>query len=103
MTNGDRLAAAVLNVETLEANDTLSLQSVSELAEVVADVQAMVADATRTVEAAALALTHAQAKLKIAVQVGQDEVIAANGHLALPDGTDPHPSQTGAHAGIGQD
>jgi transcriptional regulator with XRE-family HTH domain len=103
MTNGDRLAAAVLQVQTLEANDTLSLQSVTELTEVIADVQAMMADATRTVEVAALALAHAQAKLKIALQVGQDELIAANGHLALRASTDPHPLQTVAHAGIGQD
>jgi transcriptional regulator with XRE-family HTH domain len=103
MTNGDRLAAAVLNVEALASRDLLFPQSVADLADIVADVQAMVADATRTVEAAALALAHAQAKLATLLEAGSGKVIPSNGHLALPNGTDPTPHQTGDHAGTGSD
>jgi transcriptional regulator with XRE-family HTH domain len=85
MSSGDRLAVAVLNVETLASTDLLFPQSVADLADIVADVQAMVADATQTVEAAALALAHAQAKLAIVLEAGSSKVIPANGHLALPE------------------
>jgi predicted amino acid dehydrogenase len=103
MSSGDRLAAAMLNVETLDATDQLSSESVAELADIVADVQAMVADATRTVEAAARALANAQAKLTIVLESASGAVIPANGHVALPDATHLHPFQIVAHAGTGQD
>jgi len=66
MTNGDRLAAAVANVEQLGAQDALSVDSIAELAEIVADVEAMVADATQKVLSAALALARARERLGIA-------------------------------------
>jgi transcriptional regulator with XRE-family HTH domain len=62
MTEGDRLAAAVLNVESLTTSDEGYPQGLADLAEVVADVQAMLVEATQTIEQAARTLAHAQAQ-----------------------------------------
>ena len=79
MTAGDDLAAAVLNVETLSSSDIQYAQGVADLGELVSDLQAMLADATNTIELAARTLAQAQQALQIAGQSGPEVAAVPSG------------------------
>jgi transcriptional regulator with XRE-family HTH domain len=85
MTEGDRLAAAVLNVETLTTGDAQYPQGIADLAEVVADVQAMLVEATQTIEQAVQSLAHAQAQQALWLAGQPNGHDPEDGLAALPE------------------